>query len=154
MSWDAALVPLRDVARRKHITLADARALVDALPDRDVDSFRALWPWWEFAGQTEPPGDWTVWLMMAGRGYGKTRSGAGWLVERVMEGGAGTNVALVGPTANAVRSVMVEGESGLLAACSEAQRSVWEPTLGRLLWPSAARAAVPLCLVRRGGGLA
>lgn len=139
MTVDTLLVPLRELVRRKRIGHADATAIVDAVADDDLDAFSALWPFWEHAGQGEPPGRWTVWLMMAGRGYGKTRSGAGWLIERVLEAGAGTHVALVAPTAHAARTVMVEGPSGVLAASSEAERPVWEPSLGRLLWPSGAQ---------------
>lgn len=139
MSGDEALLSLWDMARRKIVSDGDAQRIVDAVADADVDALRALWPWYTSPGQKEPPGDWTVWLMMAGRGYGKTRSGAGWLVERVLESGAGTYVALVGATANDARAIMVEGPSGVLAASSDAERPVWEPSLGRLLWPSGAQ---------------
>lgn len=139
MNWQDALTPLWKAAARKEISEADAQRIVAAVADSDVDGLRALWPFWERRDQTEPPGDWTVWLMMAGRGFGKTRSGAGWLVERVLESGPDTYVALVGATANDARAVMVEGQSGVLAASSEAERPIWEPTLGRLLWPSGAQ---------------
>jgi phage terminase large subunit-like protein len=139
MTWQDVLTPLWEVVARKEMTEADAQRIFDALADGDLDGLKALWPFWERPNQKEPPGDWTVWLMMAGRGFGKTRSGAGWLVERVLESGPGTYVALVGATANDARAVMVEGESGVLAASSEAERPIWEPTLGRLLWPSGAQ---------------
>ena len=67
--------------------------------------------------QIPPPGDWRTWLYLAGRGAGKTRSGAEWIHEQV---GAGRRrIALVAPTAADVRDVMVEGESGILAIGSD-----------------------------------
>ncbi len=65
--------------------------------------------------QLPPPGDWLVWLFMAGRGAGKTRAGSEWVHERVLAGTA-SRIALVAATAADVRDVMVEGPSGILAA--------------------------------------
>lgn len=75
-------------------------------------------PWREQAraNQLPPEGEWSTWLVMAGRGFGKTRTGAEFVREEVMSGRA-ARVALVGPTSADVRDVMVEGPSGLLAAC-------------------------------------
>src|SRR5580704_14131550 len=64
--------------------------------------------------QLPPPGDWRVWLLLAGRGFGKTRSGAEW-VRAEVESGRARRIALVAPTAADARDVMVEGESGILA---------------------------------------
>ena len=66
--------------------------------------------------QTPPPGNWRFWLLMAGRGFGKTRVGAEWMREKIQHGAR--RVALVGPTLPDVRDVMVEGESGLLACAA------------------------------------
>src|SRR3546814_15890785 len=77
---------------------------------------------------------------MAGRGFGKTRAGAEW-VNRIAAREKGIRIALVGATAAEVRNVMVEGESGILAACG-APRPRWEPTRGMLSWPGGSRAFV------------
>lgn len=69
--------------------------------------------------QLPPSGDWQTWLIMAGRGFGKTRSGAEWIRKRVQAGEA-RRVILAGPTAADVRDIMIEGESGLLAVCDRA----------------------------------
>ncbi len=61
-----------------------------------------------------PKGDWRTWLLLAGRGFGKTRSGAECIRDQVIHHGR-RRIALVAPTAADVRDVMVEGESGLLA---------------------------------------
>ena len=90
--------------------------------------------------QLPPEGDWRTWLIMAGRGFGKTRAGAEW-VNQIAARGDSLRIALVGATAAEVRNVMVEGESGILAAC-RCQRPRWEPTRGLLSWPSGSRAFV------------
>jgi len=69
--------------------------------------------------QLPPDGAWRTWLIMAGRGFGKTRTGAEW-VRKQVQSGRMKRVALVGPTASDVRDVMVEGESGLLECCRRA----------------------------------
>ncbi len=83
--------------------------------------------------------DWRVWLMMAGRGYGKTRAGAEW-VNRLARS-SGKRIALVGASIDEARSVMVEGTSGLLAIARRTRTKIkWEPSLGRLTWPRGAQA--------------
>jgi len=97
----------------------------------------------------EPPrfanngGPWTTWLMLGGRGAGKTRLGAEWV--RAQVSGAGPyaeqralNIALVGETAHDAREVMIEGPSGILRHCPRGERPVWTPTRRRLEWPNGA----------------
>ena len=72
------------------------------------------WKFWARNDQAEPLEDWRVWLVMAGRGYGKTRMGAEW-VSGLAAQHPGARFALVGATLNEARAVMVEGESGLLS---------------------------------------
>ncbi len=69
--------------------------------------------------QLVPPGDWRTWLVMAGRGFGKTRAGAEFIRQEVQAGRA-RRVTLAGPTAAAIRDIMIEGESGLQAVCDRA----------------------------------
>jgi Terminase large subunit, T4likevirus-type, N-terminal len=87
--------------------------------------------------QRPPAGDWRTWLVLAGRGFGKTRSAAEWIRHRV-ETGAAHRVALVGATAADVRDVMVEGPSGILAVCPPWDRPRYEPSKRRLTWPNGA----------------
>src|SRR5579871_3925327 len=91
--------------------------------------------------QLPPPGDWRIWLLLAGRGFGKTRSGAEWVRAQV-ETGSAKRVALVAPTAADARDVMVEGESGLLAIAPEDNRPLYEPSKRRLSWPNGAIATL------------
>jgi len=81
------------------------------------DQARALlydWQFWARSNQLPPEGNWRGWLLLAGRGFGKTRTGAEFVRARVTAGTA-RRLALVAPTAADVRNVMVEGESGLLS---------------------------------------
>src|SRR3990167_8024190 len=91
--------------------------------------------------QLSPPGRWRVWLMLAGRGFGKTRSGAEWVRAIAAQEGA-ARIALVGATLQEARSVMVEGESGLLAVAPHWDRPIWHPALRRLIWKSGAQATL------------
>ena len=89
--------------------------------------------------QLPPEGDWRVWLILAGRGFGKTRAGAEW-VRGVAEANRDARIALVGASLAEVRSVMVEGESGILALSPTMRRPVFEPSLRRMVWPNGAQA--------------
>lgn len=90
-----------------------------------------------------PPGDWPLWLLMGGRGAGKTRAGAEWIRARALghrwcqPDGAG-RIALVGETFSDVREVMVEGVSGILAVHPKADRPTWIPSRRRLEWQNGA----------------
>jgi phage terminase large subunit-like protein len=91
--------------------------------------------------QLAPEGDWwNGWLLMAGRGFGKTRTGAEWVKEHVEAGTAG-RVALIAPTAGDARDVMVEGPAGILAVSSPWCRPEYEPSKRRLTWPNGATAS-------------
>jgi phage terminase large subunit-like protein len=132
--------------RREMDLLADAteeqqrKALEHATPERllclDAD-FEA----WAHANQLPPSGEgWRTWLMMAGRGFGKTRAGAEWIF-RLANGKPKVRVALVGATIGDARKIMVEGISGLLAIGRRYRRRLqWEPSLGRLKWPNGSEA--------------
>ena len=105
-----------------------AKAIADALEG----SWRAK----ARPSQIEPDGDWSIWLLMAGRGFGKSRSGAEWILEEVAAGRR--RISLVGATAADVRDVMVEGESGILACSPDWNRPTYEPSKRRLTWPNGA----------------
>lgn len=102
-----------------------------------TDALEASWPAIARPNQLPPPGDWQVWLLLAGRGFGKTRTGAEWVRDQIMRRGR-KRVALVAPTAADVRDVMVEGEIGVLAIGPEDQRPRYEPSKRRLTWSNGA----------------
>jgi phage terminase large subunit-like protein len=89
--------------------------------------------------QLPPAGDWNGWVVCAGRGFGKTRTGAEWVRELIETGAAG-RVALVGPTVADCRDVQVEGPAGILAVSSPWFRPEYEPSKRRLTWPNGATA--------------
>ncbi|WP_407658369.1 DNA-packaging protein [Maricaulis maris] len=84
--------------------------------------------------QLPPPGEWRTWLFLGGRGAGKTRAGAEWVRHRALR--TVSRIALVGPTFNDVREVMIEGPSGLLRLGSRAERPRYEVSRKRLVFPS------------------
>lgn len=90
------------------------------------------WPLIARRAQLPPDGDWRIWLMLAGRGFGKTRSGAEW-VDALARAHAGCRIALIGATIDDVRQVMVEGESGLVRL-TRADPPQYSPSLKRILW--------------------
>ena len=106
------------------------------------------WPIWRLRGQEEPAEGWRTWLIMAGRGFGKTRAGAEWVWARVREharlGTVTSNcplrIALVGGSVEEAVKVMVEGESGLIACAREDEALLWKRSSGELLFPSGALA--------------
>lgn len=132
---------LRTVLRSSEANETDE--VLAALPTERIAALHADWPLWARADQAPPAGDWTTWLLLGGRGAGKTRAGAEW-VRGVVFGhkgfspsGAG-RVALVAETYADVREVMVDGPSGLRAVCPPRERPRYEPTRKRLLFPNGA----------------
>jgi phage terminase large subunit-like protein len=113
----------------------DERALV--LSGMDADSL--LWDWsvWGRPEQQAPAGDWAIWLVMAGRGFGKTRLAAEWVREQAKFTNTGQRrFALVARTAADVRDVIVEGESGIINVSPPSERPLYEPSKRRLTWPN------------------
>ena len=91
--------------------------------------------------QRPPSGDWRVWLVMAGRGFGKTRTGAEW-VRAIAEARPEARIAIVAASLVEARAVMIEGESGVIACSPPDQRPKYEPSLRRVVWPNGAQAAL------------
>ena len=91
--------------------------------------------------QLPPPGDWRLWLILAGRGFGKTRAGAEWVLE-VARTCPTARIALVAASLAEARAVMVEGESGVLSCAPSRRRPIFEPSLRRLTWRNGATATL------------
>lgn len=106
------------------------------LTPRDKKKLFRRWSFWARPDQLTPPGDWIYWLILAGRGAGKTRAGA----ETVREWARTCPIVnLIGATHDDVRDVMVLGESGLLACCAREERPRYARASSRLEWPNGAR---------------
>jgi phage terminase large subunit-like protein len=118
------------------------RLLLDA-GEVEAFAYDESWLAWAHEGQIPPGGEWTVWVLMAGRGFGKTRAGAEWVSAKAREVPE-AKIALVAATAEEARRVMVEGRGGLLAcAFADERRDMsWEPANRRLRFASGAEAFV------------
>ncbi len=104
-----------------------------------IDALESDWSTKARPEQLPPPGDWSVWLYLAGRGTGKTRAGAEWTHTMARHA---SRIALVAATAADARDTMVEGESGILATAPNHARPEYEPSKRRLTWPNGAQATM------------
>ncbi|WP_375397144.1 DNA-packaging protein [uncultured Sphingomonas sp.] len=127
------------IERLLALPLREREIALRALTGAQVRAFNEMWAAWAHSGQLAPPGDWRVWLIRAGRGFGKTRAGAEW-VSDIARTLPGARIALVGGTIDDVRKVMVEGDSGLLAVARAHERPRWQAGLGELAFDSGAKA--------------
>lgn len=91
------------------------------------------WGLYGRTAQQPPSGDWRTWMILAGRGFGKTRAGAEWVMQQVRTK-VPLRIALIGATQHEVRSVMVEGASGILSIAQGEWAPTWESSNRRLLW--------------------
>ncbi len=118
-------------------------AFLATLGDDEMAALPWLFEFWALGHQLPPDGDWRTWVVMGGRGAGKTRAGAEW-VRSMVEGdlpcdpGEARRVALVGETFDQVRDVMVFGDSGILACSPPDRRPEWQATRRRLVWENGA----------------
>jgi len=110
----------------------------DKLDNLDAARLNESWSAWARKEQNPPPEDWRIWLFLGGRGAGKTRAGAEWIAGGIRRG-VMRRIGLVGATFQDARSVMIEGESGLLSVMDSA---VFEPSNRRVLWANGAVADV------------
>lgn len=117
-------------------------SLLESLNDEEAELLQYHWPAWARPDQVSPTGnDWLTWLILAGRGWGKTRAGAEW-VRSLVESGNYGRIALVAEDAGDARDVIVEGESGIMATASPWFRPKYEPSKRRLTWPNGAIASL------------
>lgn len=123
-----ALLPPKERAR-----------MLERLSGPELRTFNEWWERWAHEGQFWPDGDWRIWLIRAGRGFGKTRAGAEW-VSQMARDAPGARIALIGATLEDARRVMVEGPSGLLAVAWEGELLQWRASAGELVFGSGARA--------------
>ncbi|MEP2380379.1 terminase family protein, partial [Parasphingorhabdus sp.] len=112
---------------------------LNSLNELDQLAYLSDWSRWAREEQIAPDGKWATWLIMAGRGFGKTRAGAEW-VRSIAECDGTARFALIGASFAETRAVMIEGESGLLSIAPSRDIPVWEPSLKRLRWNNGAEA--------------
>ena len=114
-----------------------------SLPKRDLLKLQYCWPVWARPDQLAPPvptgrKSWRCWMLNGGRGSGKTRAGAEWVISRVKRGAK--RIALIAQTEDDGRKVMVEGESGILACSPPWNKPEYEPDNKVVRWRNGARA--------------
>lgn len=124
----------------KALTDKKKAKLIAWMKDKDIRDFYASWNCWARMEQLPPAWHWRVWLLMAGRGFGKTRAGAEWVHHVAQTPGA--RIALVGASEEEVRRVMIEGSSGILNCAPLGGKPLWEPSRGVMTFPSGAQAFV------------
>ncbi len=116
-----------------------AEDLIRGLSEQAVKAMAWDWGLWARPDQLPPEGDWLVWLLLAGRGSGKTRAGSEWMRRRGPQGREGV---LIGANPRDVRDLMIEGRSGILAVSPHWERPKYEPSKLLLTWPNGAKAHV------------
>jgi phage terminase large subunit-like protein len=121
----------------------------DRLNMREQQMLNRDWRMWGRDGKQLPPdgADWRSWLILGGRGAGKTRAGAEWVKAQALgnwrqDESHAERIAIIGPTLEQARAVMIEGKSGLLSIHMEAERPRYEPSKRLITWPNGAIAQV------------
>ena len=122
------------------LSLGERAQLLAAMGVEDAEAVDGDWNSWSHDGQKCPQGNWRSWIVMAGRGYGKTRAGAEW-VAAMVHANPGMRIALVGATIDDVRRVMIDGESGLLNVAGDLIERYY-PTRRLLRFKNGAEATV------------
>ena len=117
------------------LSAEDRAALLAGLTDEEAAALASDWQgFWACPSQLPPPGLWKVWLILDGRGWGKTRVGAEQVIAWART--PKQRIALVAETAADVRDVVVEGESGILACSPPGLTPKYEPSKRRVTWPN------------------
>ena len=111
------------------------------LKEREKARLKYHWPLHARDSQLPPPGDWDTWMILAGRGFGKTRTGAEWVRAQVDTGQA-HRIALAARTLPEAQSIMIEGESGIIEVSPPWNKPIYEPSKRKLTWPTGAHALV------------
>ena len=114
---------------------------ISSLSNKEAEALFYDWEFWARSNQLPPPGDWLVWLIMAGRGMGKTRAGAEFVLREIKAKRA-RRIAFVAKTPADARDVMIEGDSGILGISPPWDRPLYEPSKRRLTWSNGATALV------------
>jgi len=119
----------------------DRDYILNRLSEPQRREMNERWDIWAHEGQYPDDGDWRVWMIMAGRGFGKTRAGSEW-VSRLARADGNLRFALIGATIDDVRKVMIEGESGLIKVKRATENVDWNATRGEVRFSSGAVAHI------------
>lgn len=121
------------LARRlSELTAEERHGVLAAFTEAELAELEWHWPFWARPDQLPPPSPWRTWLLLGGRGSGKTRSSAEW-VRSEMESGRRRQMGIVAPTADSLRRICVEGPSGILSVSPNPPQ--FEPSTRRIVYP-------------------
>lgn len=120
---------------------SDRQQAIQSLTEAQAQELLHDWRFWARPKQLAPAGDWDTWAIRAGRGFGKTRSGSGWVHERAMSH-PGRWTALVARNSADARDYMIEGPGGFLKNTAPHERPVFEVSKRRLTWPNGSWATI------------
>ena len=126
----------------------ELEALIDGLSPNGLAALPYLFEVWAHGGHQLPPRqDWSVWLILGGRGAGKTRAGAEWVRSQVegatpLSPGRRSRVCLIAETIDQATEVMIRGESGILACTPSDRTPTYHGGRKALVWPNGAEAQV------------
>ncbi len=113
--------------------------MLSSLDEKSLAALKYHWDFWARPNQKAPEGDWNTWLVLAGRGFGKTRMGSEW-IRKIAQDNPGCRIALVAETAADSRDVIILGDSGLIECDPNLTKDSWSPTNRRLTWPNGSTA--------------
>jgi phage terminase large subunit-like protein len=130
---------IRSIRRLALRPASERRWVVRRLTSPQKRTMKEFWPVWAHEGQSPPGGDWPTWLMVTGRGFGKTRAGAEWVSALARKDGS-LRIALVGATIEDALKVMVTGRSGLMAVARTGERVKVNKKEGIVTFASGAQA--------------
>lgn len=122
-----------------NLTEEERQEILNKYTPDEIAALTYNWSFWARPNQLPPEGLWNTWLVMAGRGFGKTRIGSEW-VRELAHKYPGCRIALVAETAADARDVMIKGDSGLLACDPDLSEDSWSPTNRCLTWPNGSKA--------------
>jgi phage terminase large subunit-like protein len=114
----------------------DRQAIINSLSEAQAKELQYDWKFWGRPSQLEPEGNWLKWLILAGRGFGKTRAGAEWLREQVKSGRR--RIAIIAETQKDLESVLVEGDSGIMSVFPPHERPKYTKKPVELVFPNGA----------------
>ena len=131
------------------LPVEEQQTLLAGMSEQEKAALKWNWKFWARPNQLPPEGSWNTWLVLAGRGFGKTRMGAEWIRQSVCGStpmapppSGYARIALIAETAADARDVMVLGDSGILESHPKDFRPEWSPTNRRLTWPNGVQAWV------------
>jgi phage terminase large subunit-like protein len=133
------LAKLSNAQKLCSLTPVRRQAIIESLSDQDLIDLKYSFEFWSRPSQRPPLWAWSNWLIMAGRGYGKTYVGAN-ITRMWAESGKVERIRLIGADAGDCRDVMVEGPSGIMAMSRPDFMPVYEPSKKRITWPNGCKA--------------